>query len=329
MKIKEIWKDIKDYEGLYQVSNLGRVRSLDRYVDTISNGITTKRKIKGNVLSLKISKYAQVSLCKFGVITYHYVHRLVAQAFIPNPLDLPEVNHKNGKWLDNQVDNLEWIDRKGNCEHAVANSLLGQMRPINVYHLHYGLIDTLPSISEAKRKYSELEHQVDPSWINKIMYGHILFQVADNDTALDSDGSVTFNKRIFRWSKIVQLDLEFNILNTFSNEVEAHSYISPDRKNNGYIVKKCRTNHYYNGFLWYFEEDYKYFKENNLLKPYKSNKKRVAQYSLDGEYIRTFDTINEAEKMFSKNGAKTSAIGHVLSDKLNNVTAYGFIWKEV
>ena len=98
----EIWKDIKGYEGLYQVSNKGRVKSL-------GNNKAKKEKI----LSLKPSNdgYIRVCLCKNGKEKPFYVHRLVAEAFLPNPDNLPVVNHKIDDFehrSDNRVENLEW-----------------------------------------------------------------------------------------------------------------------------------------------------------------------------------------------------------------------------
>ena len=95
----EEWRDIKGYEGLYQVSNKGRVKSL-------GNNKTKKEKI----LSLKPSNngYIRVYLCKNGKQKPFSVHRLVAQAFLLNPNNLPVVNHKDENKLNNNVENLEW-----------------------------------------------------------------------------------------------------------------------------------------------------------------------------------------------------------------------------
>ena len=106
--MKEIWKDIEGYEGLYQVSNIGRVRSLDRCVER-NGGISF---IKGRILKParcgRQCNYWFVGLSKNGKVKQHYIHRLVAQAFIPNPENLPEVNHKDERPENNCVDNLEW-----------------------------------------------------------------------------------------------------------------------------------------------------------------------------------------------------------------------------
>lgn len=112
--MKEIWRDIVGYEGLYQVSNLGRVRSMDRY-DNL------KHFRKGKILIQHIyTGYLYVSLCKNGKIKMYRVHRLVAMAFIPNPNNLPQVNHKDENKQSNIVENLEWCDARYNMNYGTA-----------------------------------------------------------------------------------------------------------------------------------------------------------------------------------------------------------------
>lgn len=114
--MEEIWKPIKDYEGCYEASNLGRIRSLDRWV---SNGKGI-RLAKGKVLhpTPKHHNYLTVLLSKDGVKKRRHVHRLVAQAFIPNPDDLPQINHKDENPINNCVDNLEWCTAKYNNNYG-------------------------------------------------------------------------------------------------------------------------------------------------------------------------------------------------------------------
>lgn len=115
--MEEIWKDVPEYEGLYQVSTKGRVRSLDRTYQT-------KRSVsyhnKGRILSPNInnSGYLYLCLCNGKKHWYAKVHRLVALAFIPNPNNLPEVNHKDGNKLNCCVDNLEWCNHSSNHKHS-------------------------------------------------------------------------------------------------------------------------------------------------------------------------------------------------------------------
>lgn len=116
------WKDVRNYEGIYEVSDTGVVRGIDRYAD-LPNG--KKRFAKGKILKLGISNkgYVDVRLNKNGVAKSHLVHRLVCEAFIPNPDNLPQVNHLSGNKQDNTLENLAWTDASGNAIHAYQTGL--------------------------------------------------------------------------------------------------------------------------------------------------------------------------------------------------------------
>ena len=111
--MNEEWRPIEGYEGLYEISSYGKVRSLDRY----DNRNCFR---KGKVLSPVKNKdgYLQVNLCCNGKYKMFLVHRLVAQAFILNPDNLPEINHKDENPGNNNVDNLEWCNRKYNINYG-------------------------------------------------------------------------------------------------------------------------------------------------------------------------------------------------------------------
>lgn len=108
----EIWKDIPEYEGLYQVSNYGRVRSIDRNI--YRNGGCAAIKGKMLVLRKKNSGYMQVNLWKDNKGSNFYIHRLVAQSFIPNPENKPEVDHIDTNVGNNHVNNLRWVTSREN-----------------------------------------------------------------------------------------------------------------------------------------------------------------------------------------------------------------------
>lgn len=117
------WLPVKNYENLYEVSDTGIVRSIDR---TVLHKTGMQRLYKGKVISLtphKDTRYMMVSLWKNNKGKAHYVHRLVAQTFLPNPNNLPEVNHIDGNKQNNSVSNLEWVTRKDNVTHAVSTGL--------------------------------------------------------------------------------------------------------------------------------------------------------------------------------------------------------------
>lgn len=111
--MNEIWKDIKDYEGIYQVSNLGRVKSVDRL-----DGSNHRLKGKIKSTSIRPNGYENVILFKNSKRKGHSVHRLVAQAFISNTDNKPEVNHIDENKTNNQASNLEWVTAKENMNHG-------------------------------------------------------------------------------------------------------------------------------------------------------------------------------------------------------------------
>ena len=121
--MKEIWRDIKVFEGAYQVSNLGRVRSLGRNIDYISRyGTIASRYYDGKIITPTDNGkgYKIVGMRNGNKKRNYYVHRLVAEAFLPNPLNLPEANHKDANRANNCLSNLEWVTRKENMRQAAA-----------------------------------------------------------------------------------------------------------------------------------------------------------------------------------------------------------------
>ncbi len=119
---EEIWKDIPGFEGIYQASTLGRIKSLERKIKHWKGGYSV---LKESILSERKSKgYVSVVLYKNGKNKNIDIHRLIAITFIPNPNDKPEVNHKDFIKTNNRVSNLEWTTSEENIKHAVENGLI-------------------------------------------------------------------------------------------------------------------------------------------------------------------------------------------------------------
>lgn len=119
----EVWKPIKDFPN-YEVSNLGKIKSLERWID--NNG--GQQHLPERILQVDVNKqrnsYCQVHLSKDGKVYDKKIHRLVAEAFIPNPNNLPQVNHKDVNPLNNCADNLEWCDQQYNNDYSISKRVL-------------------------------------------------------------------------------------------------------------------------------------------------------------------------------------------------------------
>lgn len=150
----EIWRDVVGYEGLYQVSNFGRVKSL-------KNNKTKKEKILKPIINSSL--YLQVDLCKNKTIKRFLVHRLVANAFLPNPTNLPCVNHIDECSTNNVVTNIEWCSYKYNDNFGTRNERIGKAnsksmtnnpklsKQVGAYK-DGELVMVFPSTAEAKRQ---------------------------------------------------------------------------------------------------------------------------------------------------------------------------------
>lgn len=164
----EQWRPVKGYEGKYIVSNKGNVMSVPRtYIDKLGrdymiDGITLTKCDNGK-------GYDHVRL---GKHTMKQLHRIVAEAFIPNPLNLPEVNHKDGNKKNNCVENLEWVTHQGNVIHAVETGLFGERAKkatpeiVEAIRAEYVPYDREHSTIALGKKYG-----IDPAYVWRIISG--------------------------------------------------------------------------------------------------------------------------------------------------------------
>lgn len=159
--MKEIWKDITGYEGLYQISSEGRVKSLNY-----------NRTGKEKILKAILDKYGYcfVILCKNNKIKKYSIHRLVAQAFIPNPDNLPQVNHINENKTDNRVENLEWCTAEYNHNYGTRNDRIAKAlsKPVLQFSKTDEFIKKWNSIMDIKRELNISHQNISKCCLGKI-----------------------------------------------------------------------------------------------------------------------------------------------------------------
>lgn len=133
---QEKWLPIVGYEGLYEVSNMGRVRSVERVVKTPYSSYTKKEQIVSQHMGAE--GYFRVTLCANGKTSHFLVHRLVASAFIPNPKNKPQIDHIDGSRTNNCVDNLRWVSAKENAMNPITRKRILDSRKFGPEHHSFG-----------------------------------------------------------------------------------------------------------------------------------------------------------------------------------------------
>jgi len=173
---EETWRDIPNYEGLYQVSSLGRVKAVQRTIH-YKNGKTIHRKERLLSLSDSYGQYYTVGLIKNGKHKTWNVHRLVAMAFIPNPHNLPCINHKDENKYNNTVDNLEWCSYSYNTKYNGSmrvrlntrnkNQSRGYEKKVYQYDLQGNLIKIWNSVRVISRELNYKASDISSCCLNK------------------------------------------------------------------------------------------------------------------------------------------------------------------
>lgn len=182
----EIWKNIEGYKGLYQISNLGRVRSLDRYIKYGFGMRKIKGKIKKNQI-LKNKGYNIIVLSKDNKKKTFLVHRLVALHFISNPDNKPQVNHIDGDKENNSVENLEFVTNQENRDHAIENGLvLTEEHRKSISKAHRGVKNNKAKLNDEKIIIIKklLNYKYSQRFIAKIFNVHqsIICDIKNNKT---------------------------------------------------------------------------------------------------------------------------------------------------
>lgn len=256
--MKEVWKDIKGYEGYYQVSNLGRVKSLVRIVyDDKGNKHVNTEKILSQ--SDDCHGYYKVSLCKDGKSKTMKVHRLVAFAFLENENNFNCVNHKDENKKNNNVNNLEFCTHRYNCNYGTAiekrnlsrnNKEIAKGFCKKVYQ--YNAKDELIKIWDSS--ISTKEFGFIPSCVSACCRGRIKthrgfkWSYYDLHNSSEEEKKKALSKNIHT-GPIYQYDKNLNLLNVWnnSNECAKNGFSKPDIRN--CCVGRAKT---HKGYIWSF-----------------------------------------------------------------------------
>ena len=174
--MNELWKDIPGFEGKYQISSRGRVKSVDRILPHANHGTwhIKERILKPHLNGPGNSKYWCVHLHSGkGKMTCLRIHRMVAEAFIPNPDNLPQVNHIDGNKNNNAVSNLEWVTELQNTSHAWENGLcinIVKAKQVPVINLDTG--ERFASIADAERNFGKSVGAISHVLNGKVQHAH-------------------------------------------------------------------------------------------------------------------------------------------------------------
>lgn len=305
--MEEIWKDIKGYEGLYQVSNLGRVRKPTKngfhYVKSSPRGSQRSSKTK--------EKYMGVSLSKNGIRKGFSVHRLVAEAFIQNEHNYPYINHINGIKDDNRVFNLEWCTQEQNVRHAYdVLNIRNHYGSIKQYTKEGEFIKEYNSIRDASRELGiHFGNIVKCAMRKRNIAGGYIWRFSNDDT-MDTSYK---NKRD---KKVVMLNKNGSYRMTFNTLYDASLFINKSQEN---IASCCKGNtNTAGGYIWRFLEQYDE-REFELF-----NQKHIVQKTIHNVVVKEYTSLDE---LIESTNYGIMKIKKALEGKQQ--TAYGFLWELV
>lgn len=306
---KEFWKDIKGYEGLYQVSSLGRVRSLDRElyqqgrVQRYKGALISPYKINSGYLSVRLSKNNK----KKG----HTVHRLVAEAFLPNPSAHPCINHKDENKQNNIVSNLEWCSYSYNNKASSANAMKPEKygHKISMYNKRGKFLKTFPSSHRASDEMGIARSSIVDCCKKRChSAGGYIWRYKHEAKEKDIEPLIYYKtapRVVWQYTNDRIFVAEYKSINSAAKATGIHA------ENIGACCRGLSNSA--GGFIWTYEGE-------DVPKP----KNPVIQYDLNMKQIAIYDNLTKACETIGgvskKPGVKQCLYG-------KNKTAYGYIWK--
>lgn len=325
---KEFWKDIVGYEGYYQISNLGRVKRLQKvYIDSPGRRMLCKEKI----LKVKICKqtgYPYVNLSKNGEVKFKNIHTLVADAFIPNPDNLPCVNHIDENRSNSVLSNLERCTYSYNNSYGSAcakrkatmrKNLEGKHKPIYQFDMNGNLLNTYNcGVKQLEEKFG---FDIGTCLTGKCKTSHGFVFSYNNKFSYTEDRPKKHQKFV------VRLDEHGNEIKRYKSVSEAAKEIGMDR----HVFSRSKSDSgevMVNGMRFVVET-----KENEYIpKGHKGPRpdligkcsKAISQFTTTGNYVQSFNSVKEAAICLG-NSVYASVISNCLNGRLK--TAHGFIWK--
>ena len=351
--MEEIWKSIKGYED-YMVSNMGQVKSFKR--DKV-NGFILKpcRSSSTRLFEEDVyGTYMRVELHNDDGSKIKNIHRLVAEAFIPNPNNYPQVNHINGIKSDNRVENLEWcspVENLNHCVHVLHKGMYGNSPSLKRLKEHVNTRNRgVRKVIERKRMYVMTEERkpIDLSKENNIImfssYGEPIasfcsvseacsfLKIRYTDAILKCcNKEENYNRAkgyIWRFAKDANDFLEYEnkrVVKCTEHNIFVNEYkdvFEAAKENNLDVIRlircltgKCKTSF---GFKWVFKDEYKEGTTNKW--------KPIVKLSLNNEYICEYNSMTEASK--DSDTAHISSIYQVCNFKRPSTGGFRWMYKE-
>lgn len=252
----EIWKDIPEYEGYYQVSNMGRIRSVDRFVNHSAKG--TQSKLKGRILigGHDANGYRIHIFCKENIRKTVRIHQIVAKAFIPNPDNKPVPHHKNYIKDDNRAENLSWLTYSENTQDSFDNGRIGvrgkkhsHSKKVYQYGKDGELIAQFESLGDVLRKLGYKQSVISDNcggrWNSAYGFVWSFKEMSKGEIQSIKIGHCTKAK------SVLQKDLDGNVLAEFPSAKEAARITGHQSSSiSDCCNKKLRKHH---GFIWEFK----------------------------------------------------------------------------